>query len=248
MDKLWDFMARYEIQEKKIVSETMFTHQMLYAPYGFYNIPLEANDKFLELYTNAIMEGFVPSIVEKHLDTVPIVIDLNFIQLSYDNRRFYTNETMRAIIEVYNTAIKRYVLADNIFAFVLEKSEPDKHHGEYFDGIHIIYPNICTTPQIQKLIRKEFLIQAHKQKIFNKIPLMTTLENVVNENVIYDKGWLMYGSSKNPPSSVYYVTKCYKLDHSNNKLLCTDYSLDHIDNIFDVKYFIGLLSCRKQMV
>ena len=246
LETLYNFMKKYKNESKKKTGENLpWTHSMTYEPYGAYNIPDDMYGKFLKLYEDVIVAGYVPHITEKHKEYGPIVIDLDFVQSKEHKKRYYTTTTIVNIIRLYNKIIKKYLNVSNndMDAYVLEKKEPSLRKGEYHDGLHIVYPYICTKPPLQMLMRKDFLKLADENNIFKKIPLENSLEEVFDKNVIYHVGWMMYGSRKNISSYVYYVTHIYST--ANGKIFDTLIPGEDITKRSYIKHFIDVLSCRR---
>ncbi|XWV25674.1 helicase III/ VV D5-type ATPase N-terminus [Tupanvirus deep ocean] len=242
--KLYNFMKKY-ITIRKSGCSPIWTHSMTYEPYGSYNIPDDVYDEFIQLYSSAISDGFTLHITEKHKEFGPIVIDLDFIQAMICNNRCYTIETIEMIIETYNCVINKYLDVNESFmeAYVLEKEKPTLRSGRIHDGIHIIYPHICTTPSIQMDMRKDFIKLAQKNDIFKNIPLENSLDDVFDKCVIYNCGWMMYASTKNPYSPRYNVTRIYRT--IGDDLVCEIPNDNNTSNKEYVLYYTNLLSCRR---
>lgn len=260
LEKLYLFMKKYRNESKNNGAKNLpWTHTMSYEPYGSYNIPEDMYNVFLELYKNAITDGHVTYISEKHKEFGPIVIDLDFVQSKENGKRYYTDITIINIVKLYNSVIKKYLKISNnkMTAYVLEKEKPSLRKGEYHDGIHIVYPYICTKPSLQMIMRDDFLKLAKEYKIFKKIPLVNNLENVFDKGVIYNTGWLLYGSKKDPRSQVYRVTHIYRIVGGSidiNGNICFNDSGRLYDTLFPgedvsqksyVRHFIDVLRCRR---
>lgn len=246
LEKLYSFMMKYKNESKKRTGNNLpWTHSMTYDPYGSYNIPEDLYSKFIKLYEDAIVAGYTPHITEKHKEYGPIVIDLDFVQDKEHKKRCYTGKTITNILTLYNRVIRKYlnVNSGDCDVFVCEKKEPTLRKGEYHDGIHIVYPYICTKPAIQMLMRSEFLILAEKYKTFRKIPLVNSLDSVFDKHVIFKTGWMLYGSTKDASSLPYVVTHIYMTTHK----LLTDTLLpgEDIKERRYIKHFINALSCRR---
>lgn len=244
LEKLYQFMNKYKHNSKKKSGDNLpYTHTMMYDPYGKYDIPEDMYKKFLKLYEDAIVAGFKPYITERHKEYGPIIIDLDFKQ--DDGKRYYSELTITNIIRIYNMVIKEYLRVSNnqLDAYVCEKSKPVKDNGIYRDGIHIIYPSICTKPATQILMRERFLELAEEYKLFKKIPLKNNLENVFDKGVIYHTNWLLYGSRKKPSCNPYYVTHIYNT--ANKKIFDTLVPGEDIGKRQYIKHFIDVLSCRR---
>ncbi len=246
LEKLYVFMKKYRNECKKNSGKNLpYTHSMVYEPYGTYNIPEKKYMEFKKLYEDAIVDGFKPHIAEKHKEYGPIVIDLDFLQSEKHNRRYYTNNTITNIVKLYNRIIKKYLntYSNNMTAYVSEKKEPTLKNKNYHDGLQIVYPYICTKPSLQMVMRNEFMKLVEQYDIFKSIPFVNDLESVFNKDVIYNAGWMMYGSKKNTLSHVFYVTHIYET--ANSKIFDTLIPGDNIHSRSYIKHFINVLSCRK---
>lgn len=243
-ERLYAFMMKYRVKGEK-GSNLPVTHTMCDAPYGKYNIPDDMRSKFLRLYENAIVAGFKPHITELHKEYGPIIIDLDFCQPKEHGKRYYTEITIRNVVKLYNSIIKKYLNVEHssFVTYVSEKERPVLRNGEYHDGLHITYPYICTQPSLQFVMREEFIKLAKKYKIFQKIPLTNNLESVFDEGVIYKTGWLLYGSRKNENSYPYYVSHCFL--SIRNEL--HDYIIpgDNLKSRENIRHFINTHSCRR---
>jgi len=189
--------------------------------------------------------GYEPHITEKHKEYGPIVIDFDFVQSKDNSKRFYTTNTITNIVKLYNQVIKKYLDIPNnsLEAYVTEKEKPILKGGTYRDGIHIVYPYICTKPPIQMVIRDEVLQLIEKNNTLKRIPLVNDLEDVIDKNVIYHSGWLLYGSRKNTTYNAYRVTHIYNC--ANGKLFDTIIPGDDLKSRLYIKHFINVLSCRR---
>ncbi len=241
-ERLQFFMNKYKVKSGQNLP---WTHNMMYEPYGSYNVPEDKYAHLKKLYEDAIVAGYMPSIVEKHKEYGPIVIDFDFVQSKEHKKRYYTNQTIVNIIKLYNQVIKKYLDVSNIRmdAYVSEKQAPSLRKGKYHDGIHIMYPYICTLPSLQQVMRNDFIALAKKNNIFKKIPLENDLENVFDKSVIYSTAWMMYGSRKNPSSYPYYVTHIFSTAHK--KIFDTLIPGENLMSRQYVKHFVDALSCRR---
>lgn len=241
---LYKYMSKYRNKTGDGV-KLPYTHTMVYEPYGSYNIPDEAYPKMCRLYVRAILANEKPHISEKHREYGPIIIDLDFVQPIDKSKRYYTVETIKNAIIMYNQIIQNYLSVNNMFmdAYVSEKKNISLRNGEYHDGIHIVYPYICTTPSLQFVMRKDFIKKLESNNIFSEIPLKNNFESVFDQNVIYKTGWLMYGSCKNITSDPYYVTHIYQW--SNDKIFELLIPGTNINTKKYITKFVDLLSCRR---
>lgn len=245
LEKLYNFMKKYRNETKNKTGKNIpWTHSMISEPFGSYDIPDDMYSSFLKLYEDAIVAGYKPYITEKHKEYGPIVIDFDFVHDKKYNKRQYTDKTIQSIIKTYNKLIKKYLDVSNnkINAYVLEKKEASLRNGDYHDGLHIIYPYICTKPSLQMLLRQDFIKLAEKYGIFNDINLKNNLENAFDKNVIYQSGWLLYGSRKNNKSYPYYITHIYHT--ANGKIFDTLVPNDEKSRSY-ISHLINATSCRR---
>lgn len=244
LDKLYAFMKKYENDKNKKGEKLPWTHSLMYSPYGAFNIPEDVYHNFIKLYESAVIAGYQPHITERHKEFGPIVIDIDFVQQKEHNKRYYTEATIRNIIRIYNFVIKKYleVPPNHMDAYVTEKKEPTLRKNEYHDGIHIIYPYICTKPSLQMVIREEVIKIIEQENILKKIPFTNSLDDVFDKNVIYHVGWLLYGSTKNPSSPVYKLTHIYS---TGNKKIFDTLIPDEKQSKSFIKHLINVLSVRR---
>lgn len=254
--KLYIFMAKYRNKKNdQTASDNKWTNSCVSSPFGSYNIPDDMYQSFLSLYTDAILSGGKLHITENHKEIGPIVIDLDF--KSEIPNRTYTEETIIKIVKIYNEIINKYLKVERhqMNAYVMEKQKPSLKSGKYCDGIHIIYPNICTKPNLQFIMRNDFIKKLSSENVFDHMKLENSIDNIVDKNVICNTGWLLYGSCKNPVSYPYYVSHIYycskQLNTKNNKHdTATDKIYDiclpkDCENPVYIKHFIQTLRCRK---
>jgi Origin of replication binding protein/Primase C terminal 2 (PriCT-2) len=244
LDDLYSFMNNYRNypQQKEKLS---WTNLMTDKPFGSYNIPDADYDKFLKLYGNAIIAGYSPHITEKHKEYGPIVIDLDFKQKKEDNKRFYTEEIIKNIVAIYNKIIIKYlnVTSIHLCAYVMEKKTLALKKDGWGDGLHIIYPDICTKPSLQMVIREDVIKEFREKNIFSKIPLINSLEAVVDQCAIYQTGWLLYGSRKTISSPSYELTHIYCM--ANNKMFNSLIPGENINSEKWIRDLVKELSIRK---
>jgi P4 family phage/plasmid primase-like protien len=229
--KLYQFMKQFRAEKNSPNNYTIMG-----PPYGSFNIPPDKEDEFMKLYTKAYLDNVELYITERHLEFGPLLLDFDFEQSKENNKRFYTNKTILRIVYWYNKTIKKYLNVDNnkIQAFVSEKESPTKKNGNISDGIHIIYPYICTRPNVQYLMREDFIKYLSEDNTFKKIPLINDLEKVVDKSVIFNTGWCLYGSKK-PNAKVYKLTHIYDTDLQ--EVLITDELIRKLPTIMSIRKF-----------
>lgn len=276
LEKLYNYMSQFSIDnkgknnkknKKEEEEETVgyvVTHTITDAPHGKYHIPETSYNEFRKHYANAVINGHNPHITERHKDFGPIIIDFDFKMPKEKDGRYYTEMTITNIINIYNGIIRKYfnVKKEDMQAYVYEKESSRLRNNKRCDGIHIVYPYICTKPNMQFVMREDFIddVLSRDKNIFRKIPIDTSdipieddeatkqrkmLEQMFDSNVIYSGSWMLYGSSKTKHDHPYYLTHIYALNTFHD--LCDimiDQDIYH-KNYKNLENLVGLSSCRR---
>jgi hypothetical protein len=110
---------------------------------------------------------------------------------------------------------------------VFEKKEPTiKKTGGVKDGLHIMYPYLCLSTEMQLIIREKVIEYVTKKKIFESLPITNDINNVFDKSVLHSNGWLLYGSTK-PGCTPYKLTKIY--DHNMEEKTLEEMELAEAD-------------------
>jgi len=174
---------------------------------GKYNVPEDEYDGFLSLVnTHIFTNGRACSLLEKHKPLSPILIDLDFRYPSGGplSRRF-TMDHVKDFIKVYDNAFNKFFEApEPLQYFVMLKPGPeaDTAHDQHKDGVHIMCPNITTSPDIQFAIRGYLLQHGVIERIFGPTGNVEEAAKCLDKSVIKDNNWFLYGASK--PNKTYY--------------------------------------------
>lgn len=198
--------------------EKIMTHYSLYNPKASFNIPYEKKEELFEILNNHIFVEKLPAhLIESRNEISNIKIDLDFKFNVDDNKRKYTIDTIKDIVEIYHTTIKKYIDIDEskINAYVFERSSPYISRGNCKDGIHIIYPDIITTPEVQLLIRDDVIKKA--ENILTSLKCKNVINDIIDKSIITTNGWLLYGCSK-PSAKPYLLTHIFDSDLSDKNI------------------------------
>jgi len=240
-NELQAFINKYKSEKGK-----PYTNTSIGNPKFSINVPAENYDEFLNLYALAITNGIHLYLTEKPLDPSPIRIDLDF-RFSQDINtegevkplvRKYNDNIIKKIIDNYFKILNTYLeITDEAnIAYVMEKPTPSLFRNKIKDGIHIIFPHIIISNNIQHFIRKKILDNANE--IFNIPDICNVPEDIVDKAIISANCWQMYGSKK-PDSETYRVSKIFNYKNDNTEILTYGRSAkEEID-------FIKLFSMRK---
>jgi P4 family phage/plasmid primase-like protien len=186
------------------------------------------SDKFAfiydsEVFGNKVHEFLAERISDQDVTPVKMDLDLHYLVDEYKTYppRIYTENDIRQICQHIIEALSVYIRIEDLHdedreCFVMEKPNPsyvkDKNgvvkkneNNRYFakDGIHLVFPRICTSPYIQHLMRVNFIQRA--RSVFEPFQLIKPMEETVDEAVIETNPWQVYGSRK-PGSQPYQVT------------------------------------------
>jgi P4 family phage/plasmid primase-like protien len=242
-NELQVFINKYKAEKGK-----PYTNTSIGNPKFAINVPADYYDEFLDLYALAITNGVQLYITEKPIDPSPIRIDLDFRfsqDISTDGEiktapvRKYNDNIIKNIIDVYFNTINTYLDIDDKsnIAYVMEKPCPTTFRNKIKDGLHIIFPHIIVSNNIQHFIRKKILDRANE--IFNIPDICNIPEDIIDKAIISANCWQMYGSKK-PDSDTYRVSKIYKYENEKTELK------DYKNNAQDEIGFIKLFSMRKE--
>ena len=195
-----------------------FTHTSLGKPAGSFYIGAEYNDSFYERYIAALQKGEEPLyLTEKHRHIAPVVIDLDLrFEVGEDvdtanPPRKYSHHDVQEIADVYAEAIFEHYETSECTMYIMEKDNPNcTVQGFLKDGIHIVIPDVVSTPSIQYILRQAILPKLNP--IFQRMGATNKIDDIVDEAVIERNNWMMYGARK-PGSKTYKVTDVvhYKL-------------------------------------
>lgn len=191
-----DALHRF-LQKHKAERGNPYTHTSLGIPHGAYYIPHVESEEFFRLYGAAVATGAPLHLTEKHKMLGPVCIDLDFRHLEHDGARVYTRDQIKRIIDIYVEELRRYVklpTSPAARAYVMEKPEPRVVGDLLKDGVHVLIPDVVTTPMVQQKVRD--LALPLIEPILNELKCKEGPATVFDESVIERNGWMMYGSRK----------------------------------------------------
>jgi P4 family phage/plasmid primase-like protien len=211
------FLAKHKVLKGDDMSHTSMGY-----PSGSYYISYDNTPEFIKLYHEHLETGGNMHLTEKHKNISPVLIDLDFRykKLSDAVDRVYTQEHLREFLTEYMKCLNEYVeMNDETTIYVLEKEKPtyDTDKDVVKDGIHIMIPNIVTTPTVQFQVRDAVLKSDIISNVFKDCNFINSADDIIDHSVIQKNNWLMYGSSK-PNGASYKVTQTFKFDETDQQL------------------------------
>jgi len=114
----------------------------------------------------------------------------------------------------------------------MEKPNPVEFRNKLKDGIHIVFPQIIISNNVQHFIRRKIIDIA--DTIFKDLPICNDYESIIDKAIIDVNCWQMYGSKK-PDCDTYRVSSIYKF--KNNETIKSDYTLNATDELNFIKLF-----------
>lgn len=235
------------IRKHKVEKGKPFTNTSLGNPKACIFIPDDEYTTFRDLYGMALISGIDLHYTEKPRDPSPLRVDLDFRfpinETSYITgetktlKRVYTSEHIQTIVSSYFSVINKYIQVpdDCNVAYVMEKSRPSEKNGKIKDGIHIVFPDIIISNNVQHFIRKKILDIANE--MFATLPICNEPASIIDKAIIDVNGWLMYGSKK-IENDCYRVSQTYKYENAHIVQQPSPNAKDEIE-------FIKLFSMRK---
>ena len=178
-------------------NNNIFTHTSLGNPFGCFNITDKEREKFNDFYSKVVNENkHAIYLTEKHRKQGPILIDLDFKYYSDSDVRIINDFHYNVLIEEYIKNIIKYIKLDDIEdlkCYVLTKPRPtsvakdvDARETLYKDGVHIIFPNICTEPLVQHLIRENVIKYITENNSWSDLSLNNDIEEFnKTQSIIY---------------------------------------------------------------
>ena len=214
------------IRQFKCEKGTPYTHTSITDPPISLHIPNDKLDEFYDEYATAIVKGRKMYITEKPENPSPMRVDLDFrfklvipiVGEEVDLKREYDNRMIERVILFYSKTLLEYldITEDKLKVYVLEKPRPTEYRGRIKDGIHMIWPNLVITHNLQHLIRKRIIESGNE--IFEGIPLINSYDDIVDKAIIDKNNWQLYKSRK-PESQAYDITKVYRYDFATKSII-----------------------------
>ena len=230
------------MKEYKVVKGSNYTHTSLGDPAGSYYLNADLHDRFYELYETALSAGTKLHMTERQNVCGPVVIDLDFRYLPDDSTELhkYTDEEIDAFILSYMRCLGSYVnyeeMGKPIDIYVQEKPSLRKEESMVKDGVHLMIPEIVTSPAVKYLVREAMIDQ--DLGIYDGCTNKPS--DIMDEAVIERNPWYLYGSCKPGSEHAYSVTRIVTYDPETDSLTASTPAKD------EARAYVRLLSVRNK--
>lgn len=202
-------------------ADGLWTHTSLKG--GKYFIPDEHKDQFYELYVESIRDQEKQYLTEKSSDIGPLRVDFDFIYTTEVKQHLHTRDQVLSFCRAYMQEVSQYLeIGKQVDLYIMEKRKPtlDSKKNRMKSGIHIVVPDICTHKFVEQRVRRSLL--KSMDQYFASVPLSETWEKVYDEGVVNRSvPWTLYGSRKNDPNSLPYMTS-YIVRYAENDVTIVD--------------------------
>jgi len=219
------------LKQNRVGSNGTFTHTTISGLTGSYYIDETKIDKFHDIYNNHVfLKGLKAYLTEgiRDCQVTPIKIDLDFRKYKdvVEPERLYDMADIIKICQRYMGAMEEWLETpdpEERYCFILEKKNPvfdtarktgdvklnDKGEKRIKDGVHIMFPYICT----KTFLQLEFRNNVYKNigEILDKYDYDNSYADIFDRAVIDKNNWQMYGSTKSQTSYTYKVTKILEI-------------------------------------
>lgn len=213
------------LEEHRAVTD-IFTHTSIAHPPGKFNIPVEKEDEFYNLYYQTVFtEKKKMYLTEKpNIESSPFRCDLDFRHFQSDLSRNYTTADLNKIMQAFMTQIQKWTSTlqtesgesslSQRLCFVFEKESPryknDDDKGQekriVKDGVHLVFPFLVSSAYLQEIVRQDICESIN----LDSLNLKNSLQDVFDPHVIFRNNWQLYGSQK-PNCSAYSLTSIFNV-------------------------------------
>tara|TARA_B110000881_G_scaffold32572_1_gene24968 strand:+ start:135 stop:2921 length:2787 start_codon:yes stop_codon:yes gene_type:complete len=212
------------LNEHRAVTD-IFTHTSIANPKGKFNIPIEKEDEFYNLYYQAcFVEKENLYLTEKpNLESSPFRTDIDLRHEQTDLKRQYSLKDIQYIMKCQMKEIQKWTTLETAtgetspsqrLCFIFEKKKPrfksDDDKGKQKrivkDGIHLMWPFLVSNAYLQELVRKSMC----KSMDLSHLNLQNDINDVFDPQVIFRNNWQLFGSKK-PLCSAYKLTHIFEV-------------------------------------
>ena len=202
------YMNQYEVPKGRKSTNTSMCY-----PKKSYHIPDDKYPEFLQKYAEQVEKGTDLHLTEKPSEYSPIRVDLDFRfePAESSSKHLYSLQNIKNIITEYCKVIKDTFQCQEIISVLQEKEESTTFRGKVKDGVHIIFPYIHISYDLQHYIREQVLKSDLVQEEFKQMKVLNKYDDIIDKAVISSNNWFLYGSKK-LECHAYRVSHTFKYD------------------------------------
>ena len=216
---------------------------------GKWIISDEEYPKFLDLLHHYLVvnRGRCMNLVERPRknEPKPLLIDLDFrYPADTSLTRSFNLNHIEAFVQTIVQGFKAFYDIEpygELRFFVTLRPAPYNEKGLRKDGVHILCPDIALTNEKQAVLRNWLLKEESLKKAFKDTGYMNADEDVYDESMTRQQGWIFYGESKPNIAP-------YKLEAVFNYKPQEDLWMDEEPSSYSSRDLMELLSVRYNIV
>jgi P4 family phage/plasmid primase-like protien len=187
-----------------------YSHTSMGRPAGKFDVREQDEEAFMAAYLAALRAGERMHLTEAHRPLGPVLIDLDFRVPCTSSTpdppaRVYSRAHVDAVLTAYFSQAQLLLGFTRARAFVLEKPRARREKDVIKDGLHVVIPDLVTTPELQRLLRS-MVLPLLVGLVEREVGSTNGVEGCVDEAVIESNPWTMLGSCK-PGHPPYKVTR-----------------------------------------
>lgn len=226
--KIFDFLNKHRVD----------TETPTHLSYGIFNgkfkiITNEDYEEFMKLYKKAIKNGIELSLLEKQVESGPLIFDFD-LESSDEGNRLYDYTLIEQLNKFIYEAIDKFLEINpkKIKLYLFEKPHSTVKDNMTKDGFHITLPETCVSIKMRHLIRHELVKLCDEANIFDKYTKGP--DKIIDKAVASSNAWFLYGSKK-PTGQLYTLTKIYNIDGLDYDHETKKFSNDELIDFFSIR-------------
>lgn len=234
------FMDKFRIPKGSSSVSTHTSMGPIFKKRGNFHVPDTEIDSFFEEYTKVVFTHKKPLYLTERpiqgADSGMLKFDLDFKYQCESLDRLYDDSVVKMIVDIIQKILSKYIVKKNentFHAFVFQRKTPYRKDNFVKDGIHIMYPFLYVMYPFHYYTRTLLIDALEKSNLNDYVPFTNSIQDVVDESIIENTGWLMYGSTKENVSP-YKLTVIY------------DENMNIVENTYTEPILYKLLSIRNK--
>lgn len=227
--KIFDFLNKHRV-DTDIDKPTHLSYGIFN---GKFKITNEDYEEFMKLYKKAIKNNVELSLLEKQVESGPLIFDLD-LESSDEKNRLYDYTLIEQLNKFIYSAIDKFleINSKKIKLYLFEKPHSTVKDNMTKDGFHITLPETCVSIKMRHLIRHELVKLCDEANIFDKYTKGP--DKIIDKAVASSNAWFLYGSKK-PIGQLYTLTKIYNIDGLDYDHETKKFSNDDLIDFFSIR-------------